>query len=471
MIPRPVEIRPSASVSLIPGKLRLDNCPTPHLARLLENAWHKLFPDTQATETPVRFHLMPCIAASHQDMHLIDISPGGITLSAKSLPGFRYATQSLLQLLYLASRNGQALVCQQLIDYPAYDWRGLHLDESRHFFGIATVKRYLKIMSALKLNKFHWHLSDDQGWRLESNIYPLLHEKGAYRLEADGSVYGGYYTQDQIREIVHYADDLGIEIIPEIDLPGHAMAILAAYPQLACFPRDFQPRHDWGIFEDILCSGKDEVISFLTKLLGEIAELFPSPYIHLGGDEAPKARWQACSHCQNRMQELHLKNEEELQSWLFNSLAKSLQQKGKCVIGWDEILDGSVDPSLIVMIWRGDGQAAAEKAGKNSHNYILCPNRICYFDWKAAADGPGAHGISTLANVYSLSPQSYSHPELCLGGQANIWSEHIHNPKELEAMLLPRAFALAERLWNPRATYDDFLLRLGNLEGYLDTLC
>ncbi len=471
MIPCPLEIRISASESLVPGKLRLENCPTQHLAELLKSAWNKLYPAPQATETTLIFHTMPRLAASHKDMHLIDIKANGITISAKSREGFIHATQTLLQLLYVAKRQQQPLPCQQLIDYPAYDWRGLHLDESRHFFGMDTVKRYLRLMSALKLNKFHWHLSDDQGWRLESKLYPLLQEKGAHRTEADGSIYGGYYTQDQIREIVRYADELGIEIIPEIDLPGHATAILAAYPDLACIPRDFNPRSDWGIFEDILCAGKDEVLDFLTKLLAEIAALFPSPYIHLGGDEAPKARWQACSHCQKRIRELKLKDEEELQSWLFNSLAKSLQQKGKRVIGWDEILDGSVDPSLIVMIWRGDGQAAAKKAGEHAHAYILCPNQICYFDWKAAEDSPGAHGISTLANVYGFSPQNYSHPELCLGGQANLWTEHIHNPQELEAMLLPRAFALAERLWNPRATYDDFLLRLGNLEGYLDTLC
>lgn len=470
MIPRPVEVQLSGTGYLNPAKLVISNCPDPALASMLESGWNRILRSPQLTTTALSFHQMPRIAATHRDMHLISIAEDGITLSAKSRHGFIYAIQSLLQMLHEAAGSHQGLPLGQIVDYPAYEWRGLHLDESRHFFGIKTVKRYLRIMSALKLNRFHWHLSDDQGWRIQSKLHPLLCEKGAYRREPDGSTYGGFYTQDEIREIVAYASELGIEVIPEIDLPGHTTAILAAYPHLACFPGDFQPRHDWGVFPDILCAGNDELIGFLDSLLQEIAALFPSPYIHLGGDEAPKERWKACPKCQKRIHEQQLRDEEELQSWLFHRLAKSLQQMGKQVIGWDEILDGQIDPSLIVMVWRGDGKDAAQKCGDNRNPYILCPNQICYFDWKEHAAGPGAHGISSLANVFSLNPKDYPHSELCLGGQANLWTEHIHDQNELEAMLLPRAFALAERLWNPNTGYQDFMNRLERLEGYLDTL-
>lgn len=471
MIPIPREVRNGTSGSHKPGKLRIENCPDPRLAQLLGASWLRVMPEPCTGESLVRFHSMPRLAASHKDMHLISITEDAITLSAKSYHGFLYAIQSLIQLVFTVTKNGQStLPCMELIDYPAYDWRGLHLDVSRHFLSVSSVKRYLRIMNALKLNKFHWHLTDDQGWRIESKLFPALCEKGAYRVEPDGSRHGGFYTQDEIREIVSYADDLGIEVIPEVDLPGHTLAILAAYPELACFPQDFCIPNSWGIFDDILCAGKDEVLDFLSQLLSEIAELFPSEYIHLGGDEAPKARWKACPNCQSRIRDLKLKNEEELQSRLFHELAQGLAQQGKRVIAWDEILDGRIDKSLIVMVWRGDGKDAASKAAENSNSYILCPNQLCYFDWKASEDSPGAHGISTLANVYSLDPSSYSRPDLCLGAQANLWTEHIHNEAELEAMLLPRAFALAERLWNPNADYQGFFARLSDLEGYLDTL-
>lgn len=472
MIPQAVEQRiTSPQAVLYPGALSIQNCPDPRLAKLLKQGWTSILPKASGNETKVLFHQMPRMAASHKDMHLISITEQGITISAKGYIGFLYGIQSLLQLLYLASQAPVPhLICQEIIDYPAYDWRGLHLDESRHFFGIDTVKRYLMIMAALKLNRFHWHLTDDQGWRIESKLYPALCQHGATRIEPDGSRYGGFYTQDEIRKVIAYADDLGITVIPEIDLPGHSMAMLSAYPEFACFPAEFQPMSVWGISEDILCAGKDAVFSFLKNLLGEIAGLFPGAYIHLGGDEAPKERWKSCLNCQQRIKDMQLENEEQLQSWLFHEIAQYLQQKGKQVIGWDEILDGNIDSTLTVMIWRGDGKAAAQMAARNSNPYILCPNRICYFDWKQSESSPGAHGISTLENVYSFSPLTYSRPDLCLGGQANLWTEHINNQKELEYMLLPRAFALAERLWNQKADFAGFQTRLKALEGYLETL-
>ena len=415
----------------------------------------------------IKFHLMPAIAATHRDMHLINISEQEIVIAAKSRDGMCYAVQTLLQILYLAFTRDQGLLkVSRIVDYPRFEWRGLHLDESRHFFGKEVVKRYLDYMAALKLNRFHWHLSDDQGWRIESKEFPLLAQKGAWRKEADSSSYGGFYTQEEIAEIVSYAGNLGIMVIPEIDLPGHTLALLAAYPQLACQPESFEPSSQWGIFEDILCAGNPELIPFLKKLIHELVQLFPAPFFHIGGDEAPKTRWRSCSKCQLIMQDLQLTDYEELQSWLTAELAEILKAEGKELIGWDEILDGRIGREPLVMVWRGDGILSAQKAVNNGNRYILCPNKICYLDWKAAADGPGAHGVSTLENVFQFDLESYPSLSHCLGLQANLWTEHVHNQEELFAMLHPRAAALAARAWSPSTDFDEFKWQLQGLEAY-----
>lgn len=437
--------------------------------------WQKLLciQDFNTTDGCLEIHLhtFPKLAASHKDMHMLLVQPNRITLSAKSEAGFRYALQSLLQLLYIAiiKHNG-ILQCQSIVDYPLFEWRGLHLDESRHFFGMDTVKHLLRCMAALKLNKFHWHLSDDQGWRIESKLFPRLTEIGAWRKEADGSSYGGYYTQVEIRSIIAYAGTLGIEVIPEIDLPGHTLALLAAYPELACNPASFTPSNQWGIFDDILCAGKNSVMDFLSKLLSEMAELFTGQYFHLGGDEAPKQNWKRCPHCQARIKSEGLDNEEELQSWMIKQLCIVLAKHDKTVIGWDEILDGNIGKEPVVMVWRGDGHEAADKASQLGNRFILCPNTICYFDWKQSTESPGAHGVSTLANVYGFSPNTYGNSNLCMGGQANLWTEHIHNKTELFYMLSPRIYALSEVLWNPAKDFPSFTTRLTELEGYFETL-
>lgn len=422
---------------------------------------------------PMKLRLlqMPRVAASHKDMHLISIEPLEITLSAKSLDGFRYALASLKQLIYLAleSPSGK-LNCGRLIDYPSYDYRGLHLDESRHFFGVNTVKSYLDYMADLKLNYLHWHLSDDQGWRLESKRFPLLSEIAAWRTEPDGSRYGGFYTQDELREVIAYAADLGITIVPELDFPGHSLALLTAYPSLGCEPHKYRSANSWGVFEYILCPGKDATLAFLKELLQEYCELFPGPYFHIGGDEVPKTIWQKCPDCRARLKQLNLKDYEALQGWFTNQLADILKACGKEAIAWDEVLDGAIDSSLIAMLWRGDALDAAKLAAANGNRYILCPNRICYLDWKPSADAGGAHGVSTLENVYSLAPQNYARPDLCLGLQANLWTEYVQNPQELYDRLHPRAVALAERAWNPTQDFAAFASRLKALEAYFAPL-
>lgn len=475
MIPKPREAILSTNRFLLPAKLMLANVPDDFTAAKLQQAWHKLMQFN--TYIPAEGSLEICwhgfakVAATHKDMHMLLVEPYRITLSAKSKAGWNYALSTLLQLLFVAIRKKAGyLQCQTIVDYPAYDWRGLHLDESRHFLGMNTVKQMLKRMAAMKLNKFHWHLTDDQGWRIESKLFPRLTDIGAWRTEADGTIYGGFYTQDDIREIIDYADNLGIEVIPELDLPGHVLALLSAYPEFACFPSDFKPLTRWGISEDILCAGNDSAMEFLSKLLQELADLFTGNYFHIGGDEAPKQNWQSCPQCQKRISSEGLANEEELQSWLISGLVKVLKNKGKTVIGWDEILDGNIDSAPIVMAWRGDGKAAAKKASTNGNRFILCPNTICYFDWKQSTEGAGAHGVSTLENVYNLDPDSYGENHQCLGGQANLWTEYIHDAKELFNMMLPRAYALSERLWNPVKDFNDFSARLTELEAYLETL-
>ncbi len=428
----------------------------------------------------VLFRLAPFAKKVPPDYYFLKVDTLRIQIQAETPNGLRYAVQTLKQHLHNSffdhlnkfDEPGD-LPCLEIRDWPSFHWRGLHLDVSRHFFNYKFIRRYLDWMAGLKLNKFHWHLSDDQGWRIESKRFPRLHEVGAWRTEADGSRYGGFYTRRQIKLVLDYAAERGIEVIPEIDIPGHAMAILAAYPELACNPQNFATLNVWGISQDILCAGKDGTIAFLKELFTENAELFPAPYIHLGGDEAPKERWQACPHCQNRLAEQHLANEEELQGWLVRVLSRHLQGLGKTVIGWDEILDGGIDSRPIIMCWRGDAVDAARKAHANGNRYIICPNTKLYFDWKPAdhPDEPGAHGVTRLRDVYDLELAHYrfAHPELFLGGQANLWTEYVPNARIAKELVQFRILALAELFWSdpPEKNYMEFWDRFWNLRDYI----
>jgi len=425
-----------------------------------------------------------CLAPMHkkvpQDYYLLKVDPHEILMAAETPNGLIHATQTLKQHFWDTSFNqideydtGADMRCLVIEDWPSYPWRGLHLDVSRHFFDYKFIRRYLDWMAALKLNKFHWHLSDDQGWRVESKRFPRLHEIGAWRKEQDGSRYGGFYTQRQIKLVLDYAAKRGIEVIPEIDIPGHAQAILAAYPELACFPKDFETLNVWGISEDILCAGKDSTISFLKDLFTEIAELFPGQYVHLGGDEAPKEHWKACPHCQKRIAKHQLANEEELQGWLVKTLAKHLQGLDKTVIGWDEILDGKIDSKPIVMAWRGDGIDAARLAHDNGNRYVICPNNKLYFDWKQSdfKDVPGAHGITRIRDVYGLdlSKYKFEHKKLFLGGQANLWTEYVPDNATAKDLVHDRLYALAEVFWSdpPDKDYEKFWRRSFELARFI----
>ncbi len=381
--------------------------------------------------------------------------------------GFHYAYQTLMQLFYLALNHDEGMLQVQTIrDWPSYPWRGMHLDISRHFFDDEEIIPYSSWMALLKMNQLHLHLSDDQGWRLELERFPELTEKGAWRQEDEYTLYGGYLDNYNLDEIFCVLEELRINVVPEIDLPGHAMALLSAYPQYACFPQEFKPLSVWGISEDIICAGNHAAVAFLKELVLEVAKLFPGPYFHIGGDEAPKHRWQKCPKCQKRIKDLGLKDEEELQGWLTRELQQTLQQAGKTIMGWDEILDTGVDDQPIISVWRGDGLDAAKLAVENGNRFVICPNQYLYFDWRATAGKKSPHGVTSLKKVMSLKMEDYcfGRPDLLLGGQANMWTEHTPRFSDVKRMIFPRIFAAAEVFWNGKAE-PDLPQRIKRLKG------
>ncbi len=436
---------------------RSDNLPSASfefIVKELQTYYQKMFGNFEEVyygTLHILIILDPDSRGSKPGEYSITVMEEEIILLSKSEEGLLYGTQTLKQIFHDVAYCTGEFEWQIISDWPSYPWRGLHLDVSRHFFDVKFLRRYLDWMSRLKLNKFHWHLSDDQGWRLESKRFPRLHEIGSWRKEPDGSTYGGYYSLRQVKAVLDYAAQRGIEVIPEIDIPGHAMAILSAYPELACFPADFQTLNVWGVSQDILCAGKDAVIDFLKELFSEVAEIFPGQYVHLGGDEAPKERWQACPHCQARIRAQGLANEEELQGWLVQTMVKHLKKLGKTIIGWDEILDGQPGKGPIVMAWRGDGIDAARNAHDNGNRYILCPHSKLYFDARNYPDEPvGTDNIITWPDVLNFRFKDYQfkNRKLLLGAQANVWTEHLTNTRDLKAKVVPRIYPLAERLWN-----------------------
>ncbi len=398
---------------------------------------------------------------------------GKISIQYSSDAACFYAMQSLLQLT--KEVEGKLTLPNVFVkDYPKYRWRGLHLDVSRHFFTKEEVKRFLDIMAIYKFNVFHWHLTDDQGWRIESKKYPKLTEIGAWR---DSTVnlhystqprtynkvrYGGFYTQEDVKEIVSYAAERFITVVPEIEMPGHARAALAAYPHLSCTGKSMPVESLWGVFDDIFCA-KKESIDFLKDLLEEFIPLFPGNYFHIGGDEAPKTRWKKCAKCQEVIATNHLKDEHELQSYFIKQLDVFLDSKGKKLIGWDEILEGGLSPNAAVMSWRGyEGGIEASKLG---HEVVMTPGSHCYFDHyqgKSKEEPLAIGGFTPIEKVYDFSP---IHPEMnssqaayVLGGQANLWTEYIDSFEKLMYMAYPRAIALSQVLWNPttKPSYEIF---------------
>ena len=416
----------------------------------------------------------------------LDITPEKIDLRANTKAGIIYGMQSLLQLLPAIRTNATLEIpCLSITDYPRFKWRGMHLDVSRHFFGPEVVKEYIDLMASYKLNTFHWHLVDDQGWRIEIRKYPKLTDVGAWRVDQNQLVwsdrpqakdgeeptYGGYYTQEQIKEIVRYAAERNVTIVPEIEMPGHVASAIAAYPELSCTQKPQLPLTggDYTDMSSNYCPGNEEVFHFLEDVLSEVIELFPSTYIHIGGDEVNKDSWKACERCQARMKKEKLKDENELQSYFIQRMEKFLISKGRKMIGWDEILEGGLAPEATVMSWRGE--AGGIEAAKMGHDVVMTPGSPCYFDhYQAGPEGEpmAIGGFNTLQKVYDYEPipaeLKEEQTQYVLGAQANVWTEYITTPEYLEYMVLPRMLALAEVVWTPASQKDwtSFNLRLQN---------
>jgi hexosaminidase len=401
-----------------------------------------------------------------EEAYQLEINTKSISLKGKE-KGVFYAMQTLSQ-LYLNNLETHQIPQCAIVDQPRYTYRGLHLDVCRNFFSVAFIKKYIDLMAVYKLNNFHWHLTDDQGWRIEIKKYPRLTEIGGFRAQTvvgnyhdrmpqwfDGNRYGGYYTQEEIKEVVAYAGEKYINVIPEIEMPGHSMAALAAYPELACGdnPGPFKTAEKWGVFPDIYCAGKDHTFEFLEDVLTEVMALFPSKYIHIGGDEAPKTAWKTCPYCQKRIKKEKLKNEAELQSYFIHRIEKFVNMNGRSIIGWDEILEGGLAPNATVMSWQGISGGIA--AAKQKHNVIMTPSNMgVYLDHtqgRSDQEPVTIGGDGRIAKIYNYDPTpsvlTDEQKQYILGVQANIWTEYMPTENKVEYMLLPRLFAVSEIAW------------------------
>ena len=427
--------------------------------------------------------------------YTLEVSKNGINIKGHDEEGVFYGIQTFIQLLPPhVSNNKIEIPFLTIKDHPRFGYRGMHLDCGRNFMSIDFIKKYIDYLALHKMNYFHWHLTEDQGWRIEIKKYPRLTEVGAWRngtiigrhpgMGNDNKKAGGFYTQDQIKEIVRYASDRYITVIPEIEMPGHGSAAIAAYPSLSCFPdeptKNYFPKNGkwagdstgkqvqqaWGVYSDVFCAGKEETFKFLQDVIDEVVQLFPAKYIHVGADECPKENWKRCPNCQQRMKSNNLKDEHELQSYFVQRMEKYINGKGKTLIGWDEILEGGLAPNAIVMSWRGE--KGGIEAAKQNHQVIMAPNTYVYFDYSQSdnEDSVVIGGNLPVEKVYSYDPVpaelNEEQAKYIIGGQANMWSEYMNNPRKVEYMLFPRLSALSEVLWSPKEkkNWNDFEKRL-----------
>lgn len=389
----------------------------------------------------------------------LEANSTGIHLTAGSSQGLIWAEHTLRQ---LRRQFPEAIPCLTIEDEPAYAFRSFHLDSARHFFPMSEMKKIADMAARFKLNTLHWHFSDDQGWRIESNVFPKLHQMGAYRNGDHFGTYcsnereGGYYTQEEVRDFVAYCADLGVQVIPELDLPGHVSAILHAYPQLSCRGEQVEVVTRAAITTEILCAGKEEVYVFLEKLLEELLELFPAPWFHIGGDEAPKTRWAECPHCQALMQRLGLQSHRQLQGYMSNRIAAFLKERGRRTILWnDGAYGGGIDPDVVLQVWYPDRDGALDNHIAGGGQIILSLVDPCYCDYPY-----GEHPMKGIYQV-DLHPD-YASPNRVLGSECLTWSEFIRSPERLQELAFPRFTALAETLWcgDARPGYESFLARL-----------
>ena len=490
IIPEPVSIAQNS------GSFALNSKTAIVAAGKLESIAHGLQNDlTQATgfELPVQnrgksnaivLRTNRTLAKLGDEGYTLQVTPNGIEIDAYQPAGVFYGIQSLRQLLPVESyRKAKvegvewSVPCVKIEDQPRFSWRGLHLDVGRHFMPKEFVLKFIDLLAIHKLNVLHLHLTEDQGWRIEIKKYPKLTSVGSWRKESmaghysenryDGIPHGGYYTQDDIREIVRYAQDRFVNVMPEIEMPGHSQAAIAAYPELGNTDKQLEVGTHWGVYENVF-NTNDATIHFLQDVLTEVLDLFPSKFIHVGGDEVPKTQWHASPEAQSKIKSLGLKDEHELQSWFIHQMDKFLAEKGRRLVGWDEILEGGLAPGATVMSWRGEqGGIAAAKAG---HDVIMTPGDTTYFDHYQSrdhkAEGLAIGGFLPLEKVYGYEPVpkelNAEEAKHVLGAQGQLWTEYIPDPKRLEYMAYPRACALAEVLWTPAKTkdYSEFLKHL-----------
>ncbi len=410
-----------------------------------------------------------------QEGYILSVAKNKVTIEAPAPAGVFYGVQSFYQLLPAAIEGAEPtsgvswrVPCVRVEDKPRFRWRGVHLDVCRHFFPPECVKKYLNVLAKYKINTFHWHLTEDQGWRIEIKKYPKLTEIGAWRRETmdDGQPHGGFYTQEEVREIVDYARKRFITVVPEIEMPGHSQAALAAHSELSCSGGPFKVGTEWGVIYDVFCAGNEKTFEFLQDVLTEVIELFPGEFVHIGGDEVPKLRWQNCVKCQARIKAEGLSGEEALQSYFIQRIERFLNAKGKRLIGWDEILEGGLAPNATVMSWRG--VAGGIEAAKSGHDVVMSPYSHCYFDYyQGEHDEPRAiGGFSPIDKVYSFEPVpaelTAAEARHVLGAQANVWTEYMPNFQQVEYMLLPRLLALSEVVWTKKEirNFQDFSQRI-----------
>ena len=456
----------------------------------------KLDIDKQKGKNYIRIGTKRFIQAPDKDAYSLTVTPDGVTISGDTYNGTFYGMQTLIQLLPAEKTTTFNIPLVNINDYPRFAYRGMHLDVGRHFFPVSFVKKYIDYLALHKMNYFHWHLTEDQGWRIEIKKYPRLTEVGAYRngtiigrypgIANDNQHYGGFYTQDEVKDIVQYASDRHITVIPEIEMPGHSSAAIAAYPWLSCFPNEKTviPAHpseasqkaggklvqeSWGVYDDIFCAGKDSTFQFLQDVLDEVIPLFPAKYIHVGGDESPKTNWKRCPLCQKRIKDEHLKDEHALQSYFIQRMEKYINSKGKTLIGWDEILEGGLAPNAVVMSWRGEEGGIA--AAKDNHQVIMTPGEYVYLDHSQSQneDSVTIGGYLPLEKTYSYEPIPAALPasqaQYVLGAQGNVWTEYMAYPSKVEYMIFPRMSALSEVLWSPKEkrNWNEFERKLPTL--------
>jgi hexosaminidase len=498
IIPEPVSLTRAAAGGnfVVPPQFRVNIPANPELRKIMQtmaavinSADYKVIL-TEGKPAP-GIHMNVLLADDKNlpaDGYRLTVNKSGILLSAPSPSGIFYGVQTLLQLLPVKmiknpEINGPSVVipCLSVIDYPRFAWRGLMLDVARHFFTVAQVKDYIDQMVKYKFNLLHLHLTDDQGWRLQIKSFPKLTEVGAWRVERTGTfgtlskpqpgekaTYGGFYTHEDIKELVKYAADRFVNIMPEIDVPGHSLAAITAYPELSCTPGEYYVspgdrfmiwpgggQHFYGTLDNTICPALEKSFEFLDKVFTEVAQLFPFDYIHMGGDETARNFWEKSEQIKALMQEKGLKNLDEVQSYFVKRVEKIINSKGKKMIGWDEILDGGLAPNAAVMSWRG--MKGGIEAAKQGHEVVMSPTDFAYIDYMQgdAAIEPPVYSTLRLKKAYQFEPLPEGvNPSLIKGGQANLWTEQVFNTRHLQYMTWPRGMAIAEALWSPKEKRD-----------------